>query len=233
MQISFLPWTAWVRMAVWLLLGAVIQTVSADDSSSTNDSTFTITEVDLLCVFGTFAFELSTYFGIRRFIKAHGIRNRHGTDISAPGIKIALACFCLDVFCDFFKLYAPPPPIFDCTTSRCSKVVHNAICTGACCLLDFMYCWMFTSAKDLQDPPTLLHSCGKMCAMVLSFGYLVFDAVKNPAPGPGSTALVVMTCLAVLVVFILQGIVLVNPGYLKSGIHSGNQEMSEPETRNA
>ncbi len=220
-------------MAVWLLLGAVIQTVSADDSSSTNDSTYTITEVDWLCVFGGFVCELSSYFDIRRFIKAHGIRNRHGTDVSAPGIKLAAACFFLDVFCDFFKLYAPPPPIFNCTTSRCSKVVHNAICTGACCLVDFVLSWFFTRAQNLQDPPTLLHSCGKMCALGVSFGYLVNDTSKDPAPGPGTLALVVLTCLAVLVVFILQVIVLVNPGYLKSSIHSGNQEMSEPEARNA
>jgi len=233
MQIAFLPWTAWVRMAVWLLAVDVIQTVSADDSSSSSintDSPFTITWVDIVFVVLTVGCELYGYYEIRRFIKASGIRDIHGNDVSAQSIKLSTVATGINVVCQIVKLY--PPPYF-CTTSSCSKVVHNSVMTLVCFVGDILECSLL-GTKALQDPvPSRLHLCFKIIQIVASFGYIVYDAGQDPAPGPGSTVLVVLACLAEVLVFSLESIVLYKATYNtldSTGINvvSRNQEMPEP-----
>jgi hypothetical protein len=223
-------------MAVWLLLGAVIQTVSADNSSSTTDidDPYAIEWQDGLFVVLAILSEPYSYYATRRFIKTSGLRNRNGEDWSVPGLWFATLCSFATVVFNLLKLFVLNPVGTDlCQTNRCAKVVHNCTMTLCCIAPDLLHC-VFMHSKTAQDPvPTRLQLCWKMFQVGVCFGYIVYDADKNPAPGPGTTALVVLTCLAELVVFSLEFIVFWNPGCIRFNADSGNQETPEPETRNA
>ena len=55
--------------------------------------------------------------------------------------------------------------------------------------------------KAEDDPvPTRPNLCAKITQVVLSLGYLLYDTISQNAPGPGTTALVVVACLSDLLV---------------------------------
>jgi hypothetical protein len=105
--------------------------------------------------------------------------------------------------------------------------------TLLCFIGDILACTLL-GTKALQDPvPTRLHLCFKIIQIVASFGYIVYDAGQDPAPGPGSTVLVVLACLAEVIVFSLESTVLYKTTYKtldSTGINVvfRNQVMPEP-----
>jgi hypothetical protein len=55
---------------------------------------------------------------------------------------------------------------------------------------------LYLHKKAHREPiPTRLNLCAKIVQVLASLGYLIFDTVKQDAPGPWLTALVVLACL--------------------------------------
>jgi hypothetical protein len=98
------------------------------------------------------------------------------------------------------KLYPSSTGYIGCSSARCVKVAHNAVMTLVCFPFDLVDARNLHK-KALDDPaPTPLDLCAKITQVVLSLGYLLYDTISQNAPGPGTTALVVVACLSDLLV---------------------------------
>ena len=83
---------------------------------------------------------------------------------------------------------------------KCMRVSSNAVLTMMTFPFDMFWTYMVL-LKAIQDPvPTRLNMSIKIIQVIVSLGYLIYQTVKQNAPGPGSMTLVVLACLSELVV---------------------------------
>ena len=80
------------------------------------------------------------------------------------------------------------------------KVSNNAVFTMMTFPFDMFWTYM-ALLKARKDPvPTRFNMIIKIIQVIASLGYLIYQTVKQNAPGPGSMTLVVLACLSELVV---------------------------------
>jgi hypothetical protein len=94
------------------------------------------------------------------------------------------------------KLFPPWRAYIDCSSARCVKVTHNAVMTLVCFPFDLLDARNLHRKAEDDPAPTRLNVCAKITQVVLSLAYLLYDTVRQDAPGPGTTALVVVACLS-------------------------------------
>jgi len=86
------------------------------------------------------------------------------------------------------------------TCLKCMKVSNNAVFTMMTFPFDMFWTYM-ALLKARKDPvPTRFNMIIKIIQVIASLGYLIYQTVKQNAPGPGSMTLVVLACLSELVV---------------------------------
>ncbi len=123
-------------------------------------------------------------------------------DVFQSDYSVTLFSFVVSVGCSVGKLFPPGVTGYFCSTNRCSKAVHNSVMTLMIFVLSDLWDCHNLSRKASSDPiPTRPNLCFKIFQVMVSIGYLIYDTLNQDAPGPGSTALVVLACLAELVVW--------------------------------
>jgi hypothetical protein len=93
------------------------------------------------------------------------------------------------------KLYPPTIGYIGCSSSRCEKVVHNAVMSLVCVPFDLVDAFYLHKKAHREPIPTRPNLCAKIVQVLASLGYLIVDTVNQDAPGPWSTALVTVACL--------------------------------------
>jgi hypothetical protein len=114
---------------------------------------------------------------------------------------LAFFSFVASVVCSILKLYPSVGEYieFDCWSPRCTKVVHNSVMTLATFFFSDIYDSYALHVKAGTEPvPTRINLRFKICQAMASIGYLTYDALQEKTPGPGSTVMVVLACLAEL-----------------------------------
>jgi hypothetical protein len=122
---------------------------------------------------------------------------------SCGGIGCMLCSLVVSVGCSVGKLFPPGATgYFFCSTNQCSKVVHNSVMTILIFYFSDIWQCMQLHAKAGSDPiSTRPNLCFKIFQVMVSLGYLIYDALNEDAPGPGSTFLVVYACLSEFLVW--------------------------------
>ena len=128
------------------------------------------------------------------------------TDPSRHRIRQVCCTFLASVGFSIGKLF-PPHPGYFCESLDCSKVVHNATMTLACFLFDLYDTYaLHRKAKDQPESRFAL-KC-KMLNIAVSLAYVIYDAVNEKAPGPGSLTMVVLACLFEVFLLALESLTL-------------------------
>jgi hypothetical protein len=89
------------------------------------------------------------------------------------------------------------------------------------------YMALLTARKD--PVPTRFNMIIKIIEVIASLGYLIYQTVKQNAPGPGSMTLVVLACLSELVVICYESHALCM--ICSSSSSSSEEEEEEEEVR--
>ena len=145
---------------------------------------------------------------------------------------MAITCFFADVGFTVGKLF---PTTYNCRSLDCAKIVHNCVMT--LCSFPFIsgegYAlrnihaharvrrlgWAQTNrnihheesdAKGGADGPIV-----KVLEILVSLAYVVYDAVTQDPPGTGTTALIVVTCLAEIFLIYQEYVTIYRYGGLK------------------
>ena len=112
--------------------------------------------------------------------------------------------FCADVGFTVGKLF---PTTYSCRSLDCAKIVHNCcmtLCTFPFIFLEGVGLHEMTGFEN-RDSDTNSRRGGadgpivKVLEILVSLAYVVYDAVTQDPPGTGTTALIVVTCLAEVV----------------------------------
>ena len=117
-------------------------------------------------------------------------------------MQLVIFIFCADVGFTVGKLF---PTAYSCRSLDCAKIVHNCcmtLCTFPFILYEGVLLHVMTKdlhdhhqrnvdAKGGADGPIV-----KVLEILVSLAYVVYDAVTQDPPGTGTTALIVVTCLA-------------------------------------
>ena len=109
--------------------------------------------------------------------------------------------FCADVGFTVGKLF---PTTYSCRSLDCAKIVHN------CCMTLCTFPFILTEGLALHQRAEQFHGKSyakggadgpivKVLEILVSLAYVVYDVATTDPPGTGTTALIVITCLAEVV----------------------------------
>ena len=133
---------------------------------------------------------------------------------------MVLIIFVADVGFTVGKLF---PTTYNCRSLDCAKIVHN--CCMTLCSFPFIFMEggflhqltkyhhenpQKSDAKEGADGPIV-----KVLEILVSLAYVVYDAVTQDPPGTGTTALIVVTCLAEIVLIYQEYLTIYKYGGLK------------------
>ena len=198
-----------VLATILCILSAALPMVNGDSAPIKE-----IPRADIAFVVLSIVFELATTFEICRWEppRYREARRRNGgkrifefryDDYGGDFACYAFfACACFN----FGKLF-PPRPGYFCESLDCSKVVHNATMTLGCFLFD-LYDTRALYAKAKDQPESRFALKCKMLNVTVSLVYVIYDAVNEKAPGPGSLTMVVLACLSEVFLLALESLTL-------------------------
>ena len=122
------------------------------------------------------------------------------------------------------------PTTYNCRSLDCAKIVHN------CCMTLCTFPFIFIEGVGLhemtgleRDSDTNSRRGGadgpivKVLEILVSLAYVVYDAVTQDPPGTGTTALIVVTCLAEVVLIFQECHTVYKYGGLKERVVSAQQ----------
>ena len=136
---------------------------------------------------------------------------------------MVIVIFFADVGFTVGKLF---PTTYNCRSLDCAKIVHN--CCMTLCSFPFIAVegsalrtmtkiegWrrrtvLQTDAKGGADGPIV-----EVLEILVSLAYVVYDAVTQDPPGTGTTALIVVTCLAEIFLIYQEYLTIYKYGGLK------------------
>ena len=114
---------------------------------------------------------------------------------------MVIVIFFADVGFTVGKLF---PTTYNCRSLDCAKIVHN--CCMTLCTFPFILTegWALNGmAKDLHGKSDVKGGADgpivKVLEILVSLAYVVYDVATTDPPGTGTTALIVVTCLAEVV----------------------------------
>ena len=102
--------------------------------------------------------------------------------------------FLADLVFSVWKLF---PATYNCQSLACAKLVHNC-CMTLCGVPFALMDECISGEKDLNQMPEgyLNTTRVKVAEIVVSLGYLVYDAAREEITGPGTRNLLIVTCCA-------------------------------------
>jgi hypothetical protein len=120
------------------------------------------------------------------------------------GVQFVFINFFADVGFTVGKLF---PTTYNCRSLDCAKIVHN------CCMTLCTFPFILFEGVGLHELTRYDHGRSdtnsrrggadgpkaKVLEILVQLAYVVYDAATQDPPGPGTTALIVVTCLAEVV----------------------------------
>ena len=121
-------------------------------------------------------------------------------------MQFVIVIFFADVGFTVGKLF---PTTYNCRSLDCAKIVHN------CCMTLCSFPFIASEGGLLRDMTKNHHEKSdakggtdgpivKVLEILVSLAYVVYDAVTQDPPGTGTTALIVVTCLAEIFLIIQE-----------------------------
>ena len=143
---------------------------------------------------------------------------------------MVIVIFFADVGFTVGKLF---PTTYNCRSLDCAKIVHN------CCMTLCSFPFMLMEGLALRGMTKLHHGESdakggadgpivKVLEILVSLAYVVYDAVTQDPPGTGTTALIVVTCLAEIFLIYQEYLTIYKYGGLKERVVSPQQESQAP-----
>ena len=147
------------------------------------------------------------------------------------GVQFVFINFFADVGFTVGKLF---PTTYNCRSLDCAKIVHN--CCMTLCTFPFILTEglaLHQMAKDLHEKSDVKGGADgpivKVLEILVSLAYVVYDAVTQDPPGTGTTALIVVTCLAEIFLIYQEFLTIYKYGGLKVRSMSPEPSPSTPK----